>query len=185
MFLKVFFLLYGLLILYQVLETLFPSMIYAWRLETLRACAAPTGNLGVAITSFFTWCYSAGVHLDVDDLSSTLALRIFRSKKEHKWAHHFFYPFLYSTSSDDCDIGVIIKQETGTIWSFEASRFEHGTTIAVDEVQPDNSIGIVLVQKKGLFTFTRNSGLESYINFRGQEHYYDRDSYDEDIDRNQ
>jgi hypothetical protein len=107
-----------------------------------------------------------------------------RPKEEHKWAHYFFYPFLYSTSSDGCDIGVIIKQETGTIWSFEASRFAHGTTIAVDGVQPDDSIGIVLVQKKGLFTFTKNSNLENYIDFRGQEHYYNRDSSDEDIEMN-
>ena len=156
-------------------------MVHMWRLQTLHACAMPTGNLGVAITSFFTWCYAAGVHVDIGDLSSTLALRVFRPKEEHKWAHHFIYPFLCSISSDNCDIGVIIKQETGTIWSFEASRFIHGTTIAVDVVQPDDSIGIVLVQKKGLFTFTKNSNLENYINFRGQEHYYDEDSSDEDI----
>jgi hypothetical protein len=156
-------------------------MVHTWRLQTLRACAAPTGNLGVAITSFFTWCYAAGVHVDVGDLSSTLALRVFRPKEEHKWAHHFFYPSLCSISSDNCNIGVIIKQETGTIWSFEAGRFAHGTTIAVDGVQPDDSIGIVLVQKKGLFTFTKNSKLKNYINFRGQEHYYDRDSSDEDM----
>ena len=156
-------------------------MVHMWRLQTLHACAMPTGNLGVAITSFFTWCYAAGVHVDVGDLSSTLALRVFRPKEEHKWAHHFIYPFLCSISSDNCDIGVIIKQETGTIWSFEASRFAHGTTIAVDGVQPDDSVGIVLVQKKGLFTFTKNSNLENYINFRRQEHYYDEDSSDEDI----
>ena len=90
--------------------------------------------------------------MDVGDLSSTLALRVFRPKEEHKWAHHFFYPFLCSTS-DDCDKGVIIKQETGTIWSFEASRFAHGTTIAVDGVQPDDSVGIVLVQNKSLYFY--------------------------------
>ena len=139
----------------------------------LRSCALPTGNLGVAVTSFFTWCYAAGIHLDTGDLGTTVVLRIWRSKAEHEWAHHFFYPFLHSAlASQSQALGVIIKQESGTIFSFQASLFEHGTTIAIDGVRPDDTIGLVVVQKRGVFDFTKNSGLREYVNCKGQNQYH-------------
>jgi hypothetical protein len=125
-------------------------MVKRWRKATLISGAIPTGNLGVAVTAFFTWCYAAAVHKDPTDKDLTAAIRIYRHSSEHKWAHHFYYLTLGSASTAPTPDGVLVKQASGTVWLFDARRFPHGTTIAKDGVRPRESLGMVLVQKKGM-----------------------------------
>ena len=126
-------------------------MIRRWRKGTFLGSLLPVGVFGVSITSYFTWCYAAAIHFDKADHDLTAALRANRNSAEHKWAHHFFYPTLSPAQNPGLLInGVLIKQTTGTFFLFDASRFPHGTTIATDDVRPDDSVGLVLVQKKSM-----------------------------------
>jgi len=69
---------------------------------------------------------------------------------------------------------VLIKQTTGTFWLFDASRFPHGTTVASDEVHPNDSVGLVLVQKKSMRTWLKkSSSIENMFDFIGPRKYYE------------
>src|SRR5213078_1752930 len=127
-------------------------------MSTLQSGALPTGDTGVAATAFLIWCYAAATHLDPGDLDLTVALRIYRDNREHPWAHHFLYGTLASTSPVYANTqGVLIKQDTGTMWLFDASKYWHGSSIAVNRIQPRHSTGIAMVLKKTMFSWLHNA----------------------------
>jgi len=142
-----------------VLEALFPSLVDEWRRTTLRNAAFPTGDFAVSTSIFFTQSYCPKIHIDNGDQGLTAAIRLERSNIEHPTAFNFFYPCL-APESDAGKRGVVIEQHSGTVWLFDASRFEHGTTVPVDRVTCDKSVGFVILQKSGMMTFVQNRANE-------------------------
>ena len=139
-----------------------------WQVETLLHNAIPTGDFGIAASAFFTSSYAPSTHLDQGDKDLTAALRIYRSPREHSNSHHFAYTTLCRSTTSTVSVqgGVVIKQPTGTLWLFDASKYPHATTVAVDGVQPEDAMTMVMVQKKSMLTWLKQtSEIQELIDF--------------------